>query len=171
MMAGRSQKGTAGISGFTLVELILVILLLSILSVAVVAKWPTGMDTEAAAREFKRAVRYAQHTAMTRKFVACSVVGDCYAWGLSVDAATSQYTIKRQDGTEKVPDFTDRYLLGNNTMTITGGPATGLWFNGLGEPVDNTGVALGVVTYLVAGTEHMTICPQTGYIVRGATCP
>ena len=164
MIVGR-QKIMDGVSGFTLIELILVILLLSILSVAVVAKWPTGMDTEAAAREFKRAVRYAQHTAMTREFIAGN------AWGLSVDAATSKYTIQRQDGSEQVPDFTDHSLLDNNAMTITGGPATGLWFNGLGDPVDNTGVALGVVTYLVAGSEHMTICPQTGYIVRGATCP
>lgn len=157
------QEGVDGASGFTLIELIMTILLLSILSVAVVVKWPTGMDTEAAALEFKRAVRNAQHMAMTREFIAGN------AWGLYV--AASQYTVQRQDGSEKVPDFSDRFLLENSSMTITGGPATGLWFNGLGEPIDNTGAPLGIVTYLIAGTENMTICPQTGYIIRGATCP
>jgi type II secretory pathway pseudopilin PulG len=155
-------------SGFTLIELVMIILLLSILSVTAVVKWPTGMDTEAAALEFKRAVRYAQHMAMTREFIACAA-GVCHAWGLDVTA--SQYTIQRQDGTEPVPDFSNRFLLDDNAMTITGGPANGLWFNGLGEPVDNTGTPLTVVTYVIAGTENMTICPQTGYIVWGATCP
>ena len=169
MMAVRRAKIVGGVSGFTLIELVMIILLLSILSVAVVAKWPTGMDKEAAAREFKRAVRYAQHMAMTREFIAGN------AWGLFVDTATSKYTIQRRDGTGPVPDFSNRSLLGDSTMTITGGPAspvTGLWFNGLGEPVNNTGVPLAVVvTYIIAGTENMTVCPQTGYIVRGATCP
>jgi type II secretory pathway pseudopilin PulG len=168
-MTVRRQKRVDSASGFTLIELIMIILLLSILSVAVVAKWPTGMDTEAAALEFKRAVRYAQHMAMTREFIAGN------AWGLFVDVATSKYTVQRRDGSEKVPDFTDRSLLDGNTMIITGGPAspaTGLWFNGLGEPVsDNTSVPLSAVTYTVAGAESMTICPQTGYIVRGAICP
>ena len=168
-MAVSRQKMVGGASGFTLIELVMIILLLSILSVAVVEKWPTGMDTEAAALEFKRAVRYAQHMAMTREFIAGN------AWGLFVDTATSKYTVQRRDGSEKVSDFSARSLLDKSAMTITGGPAlpaTGLWFNGLGEPVsDNTATPLGAVTYIVAGTENMTVCPQTGYIIRGATCP
>ncbi|MBV5341332.1 MAG: hypothetical protein J0665_17560 [Deltaproteobacteria bacterium] len=158
-----SRGGGKGVAGFTLVELVLIILLLGILSVTVVQKWPTGMDTEAAALEFKRTVRYAQHMAMTREFIAGN------PWGLVVTA--SQYTIQHQDGSGKVPDFSDRFLLGDATITITGGPAQGLWFNGLGEPVDETGAPLGVVTYIIAGVESMTICPQTGYLMRGATCP
>lgn len=156
-------RGGNGVAGFTLIELVLILLLIAILSVAVVEKWPAGMNTEAAALEFKRAVRYAQHMAMTRAFVAGN------AWGLVV--AGSQYTIQRQDGSGKVPDFSDRFLLGDTTMTIVGGPATGLWFNGLGEPVDEAGAPLGVVTYVIAGAQSMTVCPQTGYLVRGATCP
>jgi type II secretory pathway pseudopilin PulG len=162
-----NKDHSAYTSGFTLIEMIMIIMLLSILSVTAVVKWPSGMDTEAAALEFKRAVRYAQHRAMTREFTAAAS-----AWGLSVTA--DKYTIQRRDGTEPVPDFSDRYLLGDSAVTISGGPAspaTGLWFNGLGEPIDGTGAPSGVVTYTIAGTENMTICPQTGYIVRGATCP
>lgn len=163
-MMGMSRRGGGnGIAGFTLIELVLIILLLAILSVTVVEKWPTGMNTEAAALEFKRVVRSAQHMAMTRAFSAGN------AWGLVV--AASQYTIQRQDGSGKVPDFSDRFLLGDTTMSIAGGPANGLWFNGLGEPVDATGAPLGGVTYVIAGAQSMTVCPQTGYLVRGATCP
>ncbi len=162
-MRSLNRGGGNGVAGFTLIELVLILLLIAILSVAVVEKWPTGMSTEAAALEFKRAVRYAQHMAMTRAFVAGN------AWGLVVSG--SQYTIRHQDGSGKIPDFSDRFLLGDATMTIAGGPATGLWFNGLGEPVDETGAPLGGVTYVIAGAESMTVCPQTGYLVRGATCP
>jgi len=157
------QGGDNGVAGFTLIELVLIILLLSILSVTVVEKWPVGMNTEAAALEFKRAVRYAQHMSMTREFIAGN------PWGLVV--ASSQYSIQHRDGSGKVPDFSDRFLLGDAAMTIASGPAAGLWFNGLGEPVDETGAPLGAVTYVVAGVESMTICPQTGYLVRGASCP
>lgn len=157
-------------SGFTLIELVLIIVLLAIISVSVVEKWPTGMDTEAAAKEFVRAVRHTQHIAMTREFIAAN------PWGLVVDVATSQYTVQRRSGSENGGvDFTNRNLLGDSTKTITGGPAapiTGLWFNGLGEPVDNGGIPLTVsVTYLVAGSENVTVCPQTGSLQRSATCP
>jgi len=152
-----------GIAGFTLIELVLIILLLAILSVTVVVKWPTGMNTEAAALEFKRAVRYAQHMSMTREFVAGN------PWGIIVTGF--QYTIQHQDVSGKVPDFSDRFLLGDAAMTITGGPAAGLWFNGLGEPIDENGAPLGAVTYVIAGVESVTICPQTGYLVRSASCP
>jgi len=165
MLTGWRYRGM-GNSGFTMIELVLAILLLSILSVAVVEKWPTGLDTEAAALEFTRAVRYAQHMAMTRE----TKVGN--PWGLLVDSGTSRYTVQRQDGVEMASDFTNRNLLEDATMTITGGPVTGLWFNGLGEPVDAAGAPLAAaVTYVIAGVESMTVCPQTGFLLRGATCP
>jgi type II secretory pathway pseudopilin PulG len=167
-MAVGKQNGADGVSGFTLIELIMIILILSILSVAVVTKWPTGMDTEAAAREFKRAVRYAQHMAMTREFTTAAS-----AWGITV--AGNRYTIQRQTGkcapptdeSEKNdPDkcaeeaFRNRALNDNGSISLSDGS---IWFNGLGEPV-------GVLTYTIATTECTTISPQTGYII-GATCP
>jgi len=164
-------------SGFTLIELILAILLLSILSVTVVEKWPTGMDTEAAAREFKRAVRYAQHMAMTREFITTPSA----AWGISVSG--NRYTIQRQTGKcvpptdesdKDDPDkcaeesYRNRALNDSGSIALTDGS---VWFNGLGEPIDETGAPLGAVTYVIAGVESMTICSQTGYLVRGASCP
>ena len=151
--------------GFTLIELIMVILLLGIVSVVATVKWPGDMKESAAVKEFKRIIRYAQHHAMTREYLS----GD--AWGLTVSA--NKYTIENQDGNPPpIQDFDDRYLLGDSAITITdptGGD--GLWFNGLGEPIDSSGAQLGSLTYTIAGTENLTVCPQTGYVVEGMTCP
>ena len=161
MMSGNRPN-----QGFTLIELIAIILLIGVISVVATAKWPGDMKEEAAVKEFKRAIRYAQHQAMTREYVASN------AWGLAVTAG-NQYTIQRQDGSETVTDFTNRSLLDDNTLLIID-PTTagdGLWFNGLGEPIDSSGTAIGPLIYTVAGTENLTVCPQTGYVMGGATCP
>ncbi|MBU0681189.1 MAG: hypothetical protein KKD73_07190 [Proteobacteria bacterium] len=153
--------------GFTLIELISIILLVGVISVVATAKWPGGMKEVAAAKEFKRALRYAQHQAMTRQYVVAN------AWGLQLLGAT-QYSIIRQDGLASVPDFTNRSLLNDNTITITVNPlaVTTLWFNGLGEPIDAVGTPLAAEThYTVAGSEDLTVCPQTGYVVEGNACP
>lgn len=151
--------------GFTLIELISIILLVGIISVVATAKWPGDMKEEAAAKEFKRAIRYAQHQAMTRQYISGN------GWGLAITGG-NQYSIQRQDGSETIADFTSRFLVDDNTITIndaTGGD--GLWFNGLGEPIDSGGAAIGPLTYTVAATENLTVCPQTGYVVEGNACP
>lgn len=151
-----------GRQGFTLIELITIILLLGVISVVATAKWPGDMKEDAAVKEFKRAIRYAQHQAMTREFVGGN------AWGLTVTA--NQYTIQRQDGTETVADFTNRFLLDNAGITIS--DPGDLWFNGLGEPIDENGAPLAAaMSYTIADSEHLTVCPETGYVVEGATCP
>jgi type II secretory pathway pseudopilin PulG len=149
--------------GFTLIELISIILLVGVISVVATAKWPGDMKEEAAVKEFKRAIRYAQHQAMTREYVA----GD--AWSLVLSGTS--YSIQRQlTTTDNVPDFTNRFLLDDAAIALSG-PAN-LWFNALGEPIDNGGTPLGAaVSYTVAGTEFLTVCPQTGYVMEGGSCP
>ncbi|MDR9502280.1 MAG: hypothetical protein RI601_10850 [Desulfurivibrionaceae bacterium] len=155
-----------GQQGFTLIELISIILLIGVISVVATTKWPGDMKEEAAAKEFKRAIRYAQHQAMTREYITTS--ND--AWGLEING--NAYSIKRQVSAENVPDFTNRFLLDNSSITITISPEiTGLWFNGLGEPIDKDGAPLAAaIIYTIAGSEHLTVCPQTGYVREGATC-
>ena len=143
----------------------MVILLLGILSVSVAVKWPTDMKEVAAVKEFKRAVRYAQHKAMTRDFTGVST-----AWGISVSG--NRYTIQRR-GTDcsrcsatgcAETDFCNRYLLGNSSVSISDGK---IWFNGLGEPFDDSLSALTVATAFTI-TENtgttVQIYPETGYV-------
>ncbi len=156
-----------GQQGFTLIELISIILLIGVISVVATAKWPGNMKEEAAVKEFKRAIRYAQHQAMTRQYITTS--ND--AWGMAING--NAYSIKRQVSAENVPDFTNRNLLDDASITIS--DPGDLWFNGLGEPIDATGVPLTApatgITYTIAGTKQLTVCLQTGYVVEGATCP
>jgi type II secretory pathway pseudopilin PulG len=151
--------------GFTLIELISIILLVGIISVVATAKWPGDMKEEAAAKEFKRALRYAQHQAMTREYISGN------AWGLTITSG-KQYSIQRQDGSETVADFTNRNLLDDAITTIS--DPGDLWFNGLGEPIDGAGNPLPAVHYVIAGTQNITVCPQTGYVMMddgGTICP
>lgn len=158
------RVGTAhGGQGFTLIELITIILLMGIVAVVATAKWPGDMKDEAATMELKRVLRYAQHQAMTRAFTSGN------AWGLTI--AANQYTIQRQDG-ETVADFSGRFLLEDSAITLPDPTmGDGLWFNGLGEPISSSGAPIGPVTYTVAGSIDLTVCPQTGYVVEGSSCP
>ena len=161
--------------GFTLIELVMVIVILGILSAVVYERWPTGMEEEAAAKEFKRAVRYAQHKAMTRQFTT----GD--AWGIAV--AGNRYTIQRQNANCQLaavaadPDqcaeetYRNRALNDSGSITLIG---PSVWFNGLGEPLNAAGAPLTGAnprTFTVGGSTLLTLCPETGYLREGPTCP
>ncbi len=161
-------------SGFTLVELVMIILLLSIISVAVAVKWPTGMDSQAAKLEFQRAVRFAQHMALTREWTTASS-----AWGIAI--VGNIYYVGRADAgcttncgnagcAEEL--MCDRQLLGDPGMTIS--PDSGistLLFNGLGEPINAGGTFLASATFTIDGTAQLTVCAQTGYLLEGSSCP
>ena len=162
MTTNRNNKG------FTLIELITIILLVGVLSVVATAKWPGAMKEEAAGKEFKRALRYAQHQAMTREYISGN------PWGLVVNASGDRYTIQLQDGSANVVDFNNRALLDDTTISIDPA-ATTLWFNGLGEPITSAGAVLTLpvsgITFTIAATKKLTVCLQTGYVMEGATCP
>lgn len=158
-------------AGFTLVELVMIILLLSILSIAVYTKWPSGMDEEAAKLEFKQAIRYAQHMAMTR---AWTNAGE--AWGIKVSG--NKYYVGRYDAncdsscsSNRCAEaaYCDRNLLGSGSISLT--PGADILFNGLGEPIDSSDNFLGNVTFTIGGSQQVTVCQQTGYVIEGGNCP
>jgi len=150
--------------GFTLIELVMIIVILGILSAVAYERWPTGMEEAAAAKEFKRAVRYAQHKAMTRQFTTNAV-----AWGLTVNA-NSSYTLQRRGGGELAEtEYVNRCLNSENpppcSIPLTG---VSVYFNGLGEPLDAAGNPLAIALIFTIGatpnTQTVTVSPATGYV-------
>lgn len=147
--------------GFTLIELIMVILLLGILSISAVVKWPDRMDDAAAVGEFKRAVRYGQHMAITRAFNGMGT-----AWGITI--SNNRYTVQRR-GTNCstcaaagcATDFCQRYLLDDSSITLSAGQ---IWFNGLGEPFDAGLAAMSDTVFTIAGSSNVTVYGETGYV-------
>ncbi len=146
-------------SGFTLTEIVIVIVILGILSIIAVARYPSGLSEEAAVLEFKRAVRYAQHKAITHRFYP----GVNNPWGISVNDAADQYTVRRADSSEFAePEFVNRSLP-SNTVITTGGTSE-IYFNGLGEPTDNTGTLLGDTFISIGTVSSITVYAETGYV-------
>jgi|GEM_PF-1214068 len=150
--------------GFTIIELILVIVLLGILTATIYARWPTGMEEAAAAKEFKRAVRYAQHKAMTRQYTTAAA-----AWGITITG--NGYSVQRADGSEQAEaGYVNRCLNSDNpppcAVSITG---NSLYFNALGEPIyPITGLPLGADTgYTITadgGGTSVTVRQRTGFV-------
>ena len=159
-------------AGFTLVELLMVIVLLTILAVTAVIKWPTGMDDEAAVQELKRSIRYAQHLAVTRAWSSGNG-----PWGIMISG--NRYFVGRS-GAGCVSDcgnadcadeqFCNRALLDDSGLTLSAGVA-GIYFNGLGEPIDASGTLLASTVLTVNGSRTIVICRETGFVQNGGSCP
>ena len=146
--------------GFTLIELLMIIVILGILSAVVYVRWPVGLEEEAATKEFKRAVRYAQHKAMTRQFT-----NNAAAWGIVVNN-DSTYTVRRAGAAPAgeppaEPAYITKCLNSENpppcTIPITIGS---VFFNGLGEPTAATTFTIGAVP----NNHDVTISAETGYV-------
>lgn len=149
----RRRPHHTGQRGFTMIELVLVIIILGVLAVTVAVRWPQGLEEQGATLEFIRALRYAQHKALTRGYATTND-----AWGLV--SAGNTYTIRRLDGGDQAEaDYVNRTLPGKVSLG-----AGSVWFNGLGEPIDSgSGLPLaGTVTFTI-GASQVTVQPETGY--------
>ncbi len=150
-------------SGFTLIELVMVIVILGILAATIYARWPVGMEEAAAVKEFRRAVRYAQHKAMTRQFTTAAA-----AWGIAV--SPHQYTLRRADNTESAEaEYVNRCLNNDCNTSITAIGNAFVYFNALGEPIDTaTGLPLTTdTTFTIKADDigtNVTVRQRTGYV-------
>lgn len=167
----RQPGNSASTAGFTLIELVLIILLLTVISVTVAVKWPTDMNSSAAKYEFIQAVRYAKNLAITREWSTAAS-----AWGITV--AGNKYYVGRADAgcqtdcsNSGCADemMCNRYLLGDSGVTLASDYT--ILFNGLGEPIDASGTLQNSQTFTINGTQAITVCAQTGYVIEGASCP
>lgn len=158
-------------AGFTLIELIMIITIIGILGISVAVKWPTGLDDEAAIKEFIHAFRYAQHQAITREYDITANI----PWGIRI--LSDRYTIQR-NGTDcstcpvdpgcASAEYCNRNLLDDPNINL--GPDGDIYFNGLGEPINNAGTPLPAQSLSINGI-NLTVCPETGYIQREVSCP
>ncbi|MFC1524401.1 Tfp pilus assembly protein FimT/FimU [Thermodesulfobacteriota bacterium] len=154
--------------GFTMIELVMVVLLIGILSVVALVKTQSTGDFEntAAVKEFKHALRYAQHKAITREYDPSANT----PWGITI--AANQYSIQRSDGSDQAdPEFLNRNLLDDASATLAG---PNMYFNGLGEPIQTDGTLLTGAdprTFTIGGSGTLTVCPETGYVRTGSSCP
>ena len=82
-----------------------------------------------------------------------------------VNGATVQ---KKGDPSSAGDDYKNRALPGDVSLTPDGGA---VWFNALGEPIDNAGVPLSTSVVFTVGSGTLTVCPQTGYVNEGNNCP
>ena len=107
---------------------------------------------------------YAQHKALTREYTI-----PAEAWGIVVDGA-NRYTLERRDGSVQAEaEYVNRLLLDDPSITLE--PAVGVYFNGLGEPIDASGTPLATsTTFTINGTTPVIICTQTGFAMEGAAC-
>jgi len=137
--------------GFTLIELVMIIVILGILSAVVYERWPVGMEEAAAAKEFKRAVRYAQHKATNSSYTVKRIGG-----GPPAEPKAEQTYVNRCLNSENPPPC---------AILLSGGP---IYFNGLGEPLDASGNPITVPTLFTIGAgqniQKVTVSQETGYV-------
>lgn len=163
-LAGGALRNRAQQSGFTLIELILVIIILGVLAVYAAPRMFDSADFKA--RGFHDAslslLRYAQKTAIAQRRTVCVSFTSNNA---SLRTA-SNATVTACDTNLVGPR-------GDTPGTVTDNPNTAyaslpaeVRFDGLGQPLDNTGTAITsarTITVPLAG-KTITIEPATGYV-------
>lgn len=152
-------------AGFTLIELITVIVILGVLAAFAA---PRIMDTgDYYARGFHDEtlayLRYAQKTAIAQRRTVCVVFA---ASSLTLTVASAAGTINcSTSGTLLGPKNENPVTLTARSGVSFASPPTNFNFDGLGQPISSTGVAMASQTFNVTGlAASITVESATGYV-------
>lgn len=155
-----STRGSraVGLRGFTLIELIMVVVLVGVLAVFAVPRmintgdfFPRGFQDQTMA-----VLRFAQKTAIAQRRTVC-VTFTANTITLNIAALPAGACNTPLNGPQGAP-----VLTAPNGTTFAAVPAP-LFFNGLGQPVDNAGATVGTQT-LQVGVLNITVEAGTGYV-------
>ena len=163
------QSWIAGVErGFTLIELIIVIVLLGVLAVVAAPRMFNNNDFYARGfhDETLALLRYAQKTAIAQRRTVCVTFTVASVSTASLRTAAAQ-TVGTCD-TNQVGPRGDRpgTITSKSGIAYSATPPLAVSFDGLGQPLDNTGTVLASArTLTVIGSgRSITIEPATGYV-------
>ncbi|MBM4131628.1 hypothetical protein FJ250_11485 [bacterium] len=154
-------------AGFTLVELITILVVVAILAAVAAPRFFTrsAFEERGFYDEVLATLRYAQRVAIAERREVC-VALTASSVALSLNPSTTSGAAC--SATVNDPGSSTPYAIAvpaGLTLSMTF-PNASFRFNGLGQPVDNAGNALGNQTLTLSGadTRTVTIWGQTGYV-------
>lgn len=150
-------------SGFTLIELIMVIVLLGVLAVFAAPRFFNSNDFNARGfhDEALSYLRYAQKAAVAQRRTVCVVFNDT---SLTLTLSSAANTTTCDAPLQGPRGDSPAVVSARPGVTFSTTPVS-FNFDGLGQPVNAAGVALGTQVIQVAGaTNAITIEAATGYV-------
>ncbi len=152
--------------GFTLVELVMTMVLLGVLAAVAAPRIFNTNDFNARGfhDETLAMLRYAQKTAIAQRRTVCVTFGT-NTLALAIAAAPAIPSCAAP-GTLSGPNGAAPVITARSTVTYANPAYPELRFDGLGQPLDNNGVALtGARTLQVSGAANtITVEAATGYV-------
>jgi MSHA pilin protein MshC len=153
--------------GFTLIELIMVIVLMGVLAVVAAPRIFNSNDFNARGfhDETLAYLRYAQKTAIAQRRTVCVAFGSNTVT-LSIASAPATFNCAAA-GTLKGPKGdTPATITAKSGVAYASTPTPSAFnFDGLGQPIDSAGAAVGKQTIQVAGAaQTITVETATGYV-------
>jgi len=170
-LAALPRNAASGrLRGFTLIELIMVLVLLGVLAVFAGPRMlrPTDFYARGFHDETLAYLRYAQKTAVAQRRTVC----------VTFSASSVTLTMAQNAPTAVAPAYdcttaatmsgpkgeSPAVLNAKSGVTYVGTP-TNFNFNGLGQPINGSGLAVGPLTMQVAGvTPSIAVEAATGYV-------
>lgn len=152
-------------AGFTLIELIMVVVILGVLAVVAVPRIFSNHDFYARGfhDETLALLRYAQKTAIAQRRTVCvSFTSSTVTLTLAAAAASVDCAIPvALTGPNGAPTVSAR----PGVSFSAGDPSSlNFNFNGLGQPIDASGVAVPTRTIQITGTADVIVEAATGYV-------